>query len=111
MIVFTLHNQVVELWTKRNFRCDCGNSKFGEFFCKLFPGKDAENDQNSYNHNFRGLYCTCERPYPDPDVEEQVEMIQCCMCEDWFHVVHLGLASPDEVNDLSKHFTNFFFSS
>ncbi|CAK9163066.1 unnamed protein product [Ilex paraguariensis] len=90
-------HEIVELWTKRNFRCDCGNSKFGEFFCKLFPNKDTENAENSYNQNFKGSYCTCGRPYPDPDVEEQVEMIQCCICEDWFHEEHIGLEPSDEV--------------
>ncbi|KAJ1386086.1 Zinc finger, PHD-type [Sesbania bispinosa] len=90
-------HQIVELWTKRNFRCDCGNSKFGEFYCKIFPNKDIENVENSYNHNFKGYYCTCGRPYPDPDAEEQVEMIQCCLCEDWFHEEHIGLESPDEI--------------
>lgn len=90
-------HEIVELWTKRNFRCDCGNSKFGEAYCKLFPNKDVENLENSYNHNFKGLYCTCNRPYPDPDAEEQVEMIQCCICEDWFHEEHLGLEPADEI--------------
>ncbi|KAI5664166.1 hypothetical protein M9H77_23489 [Catharanthus roseus] len=90
-------HEIVELWTKRKFRCDCGNSKFGEFYCKLSANKDLENVENSYNHNFRGLYCTCNRPYPDPDAEEQEEMIQCCMCEDWFHEDHLGLQSTDEI--------------
>ncbi|XP_022958642.1 putative E3 ubiquitin-protein ligase UBR7 isoform X1 [Cucurbita moschata] len=89
-------HEIVELWTKRNFRCDCGNSNFGDFICKLFSNKDVENANNSYNHNFKGSYCICNRPYPDPDVEEQVEMIQCCMCEDWFHEEHLGLSSIDE---------------
>ncbi|KAB2632920.1 E3 ubiquitin-protein ligase UBR7 [Pyrus ussuriensis x Pyrus communis] len=91
------HEQIVELWTKRYFRCDCGNSKFGEFFCKLSPNKDVENIENSYNQNFKGSYCTCSRPYPDPDVEEQLEMIQCCVCEDWFHEEHIGLDSSDEI--------------
>ncbi|KAL9386930.1 hypothetical protein Peur_020054 [Populus x canadensis] len=90
-------HEIVELWTKRNFRCDCGNSKFGEFVCKLFPKKDVENAENSYNHNFKGLYCSCDRPYPDPDVEAQEEMIQCIMCEDWFHDEHLGLESSNEI--------------
>ncbi|CAH9092801.1 unnamed protein product [Cuscuta epithymum] len=90
-------HEIVELWTKRNFRCDCGNSKFGEFYCKLLPSKDLENPKNSYNHNFRGLYCMCERPFPDPDAEEQEEMIQCCVCEDWFHEQHLGLQSSDMI--------------
>ncbi|XP_010529637.1 PREDICTED: putative E3 ubiquitin-protein ligase UBR7 isoform X2 [Tarenaya hassleriana] len=89
-------HEVLELWTKRNFKCDCGNSKFGAFACKLLPSKDAENSENSYNHNFKGLYCTCDRPYPDPNVEEQEEMIQCCICEDWFHEEHLGLNSTGD---------------
>ncbi|KAM0030152.1 putative chromatin regulator PHD family [Helianthus debilis subsp. tardiflorus] len=90
-------HEIIELWTKRKFRCDCGNSKFGEFYCKLLASKDIENEENSYNHNFKGKYCTCGRPYPDPDVEEQVEMIQCCMCEDWFHEEHLGLDSTIKI--------------
>ena len=90
-------HQIVELWTKRNFRCDCGNSKFGKFTCKLFPNKDAENTENSYNHNFKGLYCACDGPYPDPAAKEQLEMIQCCLCEDWFHLEHIGLESAAEV--------------
>ncbi|XP_042429142.1 putative E3 ubiquitin-protein ligase UBR7 isoform X1 [Zingiber officinale] len=90
-------HEVVELWTKRKFRCDCGNSKFGEFSCKLHPDKEPENTGNSYNQNFRGCYCTCGRPYPDPDAKEQIEMIQCCICEDWFHENHLGLNSLDKI--------------
>ncbi|KAI3468610.1 hypothetical protein Pfo_025273 [Paulownia fortunei] len=90
-------HEIVELWTKRNFRCDCGNSKFGEFFCKLLASKDVENSNNVYNHNFKGTYCTCDMPYPDPNAEEQVEMIQCCICEDWFHEEHIGLQSSDKI--------------
>ncbi|KAH6783427.1 PHD finger protein-like protein [Perilla frutescens var. hirtella] len=90
-------HEIVELWTKRNFRCDCGNSKFGEFFCKLLASKDAENSNNAYNHNFKGTYCTCNLPYPDPSAEEQVEMLQCCICEDWFHEEHIGLSSTDKI--------------
>ncbi|KAF0932032.1 hypothetical protein E2562_007838, partial [Oryza meyeriana var. granulata] len=90
-------HEVVELWTKRKFRCDCGNSKFGSHICKLCPEKDPENPANSYNHNFKGSYCTCGRPYPDPEAEKQVEMIQCCICEDWFHEDHIGLNSTEEI--------------
>ncbi|XP_075522715.1 uncharacterized protein LOC142555629 [Primulina tabacum] len=90
-------HEIVELWTKRNFRCDCGNSKFGEFFCKLLANKEVENSENMYNHNFRGIYCTCDLPYPDPNAEEQVEMIQCCICEDWFHEEHIGLQDVDKI--------------
>lgn len=90
-------HEIVELWTKRNFRCDCGNSKFGNFICKLQPSKDVENVENSYNHNFKGTYCTCDRPYPDPSVEEEEEMVQCCVCEDWYHREHLGLESSEKI--------------
>ncbi|KAG6390830.1 hypothetical protein SASPL_148575 [Salvia splendens] len=90
-------HEILELWTKRNFRCDCGNSKFGEVYCKLLASKDVENTKNMYNHNFKGTYCTCDLPYPDPNVEEQVEMIQCCICEDWFHEKHIGLQSGDKI--------------
>ncbi|KAM0906184.1 hypothetical protein ACQ4PT_016878 [Festuca glaucescens] len=90
-------HEVVELWTKRNFRCDCGNSKFGGHICKLNPEKEPENSANSYNQNFKGSYCTCSRPYPDPEAKEQVEMIQCCICEDWFHEDHIGLDSAEKL--------------
>lgn len=104
-------NKILELWTKRNFRCDCGNSKFGEFFCKLDASKDVENTKNSYNHNFKGSYCTCGRPYPDPDVEDQLENLQCCICEDWFHEEHLGLESSDMVGNSCFFLLNFCWSS
>ncbi|MGH0150870.1 UNVERIFIED_CONTAM: hypothetical protein FKN15_018980 [Acipenser sinensis] len=78
------HN-LYELYTKRNFRCDCGNSKFKGFECKLYSGKDTLNTNNKYNQNFVGLYCTCKRPYPDPEDQISDEMIQCIVCEDWFH--------------------------
>ncbi|XP_073205611.1 putative E3 ubiquitin-protein ligase UBR7 isoform X2 [Lepidochelys kempii] len=56
-------HKLFELYTKRNFRCDCGNSKFKNLQCKLFP-------------------------IPD-------EMIQCIVCEDWFHGRHLGAVPPE----------------
>lgn len=58
---------------------------------------------NKYDDNFRGLYCVCKRPYPDKEspVEQKRSplfpmknicfqtaddaMIQCMICEDWFH--------------------------
>ncbi|KAG8013383.1 Protein mlo2 [Nibea albiflora] len=85
-------HDIFELYTKRNFRCDCGNGKFGEFKCQLMPAKDEQNIKNVYNHNFRGCYCACDRPYPDtenPEINSD-EMIQCVVCEDWFHTRHLG---------------------
>ncbi|PWA23269.1 hypothetical protein CCH79_00020575 [Gambusia affinis] len=94
---YTCHegHDLFELYTKRNFRCDCGNRKFSELQCKLHPEKDDANSLNKYSHNFFGLYCTCRRPYPDPEDQVQDEMIQCVVCEDWLHGRHLGCAVPD----------------
>lgn len=83
-------HELVELYTKRLFRCDCGNKKFpAEAKCKLDPHKNPENADNKYNQNFKGLYCTCHRPYPDPEDPVEDEMIQCLLCEDWLHGRHL----------------------
>uniref|UniRef100_G3PK72 Putative E3 ubiquitin-protein ligase UBR7 n=1 Tax=Gasterosteus aculeatus aculeatus TaxID=481459 RepID=G3PK72_GASAC len=88
-------HDLFELYTKRNFRCDCGNKKFTELKCKLNPVKEEVNALNKYSHNFSGLYCTCSRPYPDPDDQVEDEMIQCVVCEDWLHGRHLGRVVPD----------------
>lgn len=88
------HN-LYELYTKRFFRCDCGNNKFGDNKCKLDPVKENFNSKNCYNQNFKGTYCTCARPYPDPDDEIEDEMIQCIVCEDWYHGRHLNVEPPD----------------
>ncbi|KAF5889802.1 putative E3 ubiquitin-protein ligase UBR7, partial [Clarias magur] len=88
-------HELFELYTKRNFRCDCGNEKFGEMDCRLFPEKEKTNSGNKYSHNFFGLYCTCERPYPDPEDQVPDEMIQCVVCEDWLHGRHLGCVVPE----------------
>ncbi|XP_058469999.1 putative E3 ubiquitin-protein ligase UBR7 isoform X1 [Solea solea] len=88
-------HDLFELYTKRNFRCDCGNRKFTDLQCKLYPEKDDVNTLNKYSHNFSGVYCTCRRPYPDPDDQVEDEMIQCVLCEDWLHGRHLGREVPE----------------
>ena len=53
---YACHNDhtLVELYTKRRFRCDCGNSKFPKTNpCKLYENKTPENEKNEYNQNFR----------------------------------------------------------
>ncbi|XP_072221889.1 putative E3 ubiquitin-protein ligase UBR7 isoform X2 [Leuresthes tenuis] len=95
-------HDIFELYTKRNFRCDCGNGRFGDFQCQLTPAKDEENSRNRYDHNFNGCYCTCDRPYPDTDEQDDDEMIQCVVCEDWFHSRHLGctVVEPEELQEM-----------
>lgn len=49
---YACHNDhtLVELYTKRSFRCDCGNSKFPKSNpCKLYENKDVINEKNHYN--------------------------------------------------------------
>jgi len=84
---------LIELYTKRNFRCDCG-PRLGQT-CKLLPVKE-DNEKNVYNQNFSGVYCECSRPYPDPEDPVDDCMVQCVVCEDWFHGRHLGLDTTPE---------------
>ncbi|KAI8074655.1 hypothetical protein BC940DRAFT_288771 [Gongronella butleri] len=95
-------HDLLELFPKRQFRCDCGlNGKFGGHPCSLtIPSKrEAFNDKNKYNHNFIGKYCRCDQDY-DPNKEEDV-MYQCVLCEDWFHERCLG-EIPDDVGDFDS---------
>ncbi|XP_075224262.1 putative E3 ubiquitin-protein ligase UBR7 [Lycorma delicatula] len=95
-------HDLVELYTKRNFRCDCGNSLFGDKKCNLEPNKEDANIGNHYNQNFKGVYCSCARPYPDPEDNTMDEMIQCIICEDWYHTRHLDGALLPGANDYSE---------
>ena len=84
--------ELIELYTKRNFRCDCRTEKF-QRPCQFGQKVLEKNEKNLYGQNFDGKYCTCGRPYPDPDCPPELEddeMIQCVLCEDWFHGTHLG---------------------
>ncbi|XP_050300198.1 putative E3 ubiquitin-protein ligase UBR7 [Anthonomus grandis grandis] len=91
-------HDLIELYTKRNFRCDCGNSKFAESEnkCVLNNEKTDMNELNVYNQNFAGTYCVCHRPFPDPEDPIPDEMIQCIICEDWYHSRHLGIEVPSD---------------
>lgn len=93
------NHEVYELYTKRNYRCDCGNERFKKDFECKFADKVSEkktslNENNVYNHNFSGRYCSCDHRYPpdenDESPESDDEMWQCIVCEDWYHTKHLG---------------------
>ncbi|XP_059055490.1 putative E3 ubiquitin-protein ligase UBR7 [Achroia grisella] len=88
------NHELIELYTKRNFCCDCGNSKFNSHPCQFTTNKTDLNENNEYNQNFSGVYCTCHRPYPDPEATFEDEMIQCIICEDWLHASHLEATVP-----------------
>eukprot|EP01114_Cavostelium_apophysatum_P024498 TRINITY_DN9606_c0_g1_i1.p1 TRINITY_DN9606_c0_g1~~TRINITY_DN9606_c0_g1_i1.p1 ORF type:complete len:385 (+),score=116.52 TRINITY_DN9606_c0_g1_i1:74-1228(+) len=76
-------HRVIELFEKRDFRCDCGTPKT-KCKCLLSEGqpRTEDNDKNHYNHNFDGLYCWCDGPYSSSDMV----MHQCVFCQDWFHI-------------------------
>lgn len=109
------NHDLIELYTKRAFRCDCG-IKPGSVKCQLVPTKKINdgtqsssssssssfkssiqpNERNQYNINFSGLYCTCLRPYPDDEDNIDDIMIQCVCCENWYHSRHLQGKAPDQ---------------
>ena len=106
-------HELVELFTKRSFLCDCGTTRMAKTpngACNLrradrnsvgslsglgsrlsshveLPAEDIPSNSNVYNQNFHGNFCGCKQPY-DP-ANETGNMLQCYfgyVCgEDWFH--------------------------
>ncbi|KAJ5577319.1 hypothetical protein N7535_004245 [Penicillium sp. DV-2018c] len=95
-------HELVELFNKRNFVCDCGTTRFpSSSYCTLrddpSTGKKGVHSQkaavgNAYNHNFRNRFCGCGEQY-DPNTEKGT-MFQCLGLgtvenggcgEDWWH--------------------------
>uniref|UniRef100_A0A1I7XCF0 UBR-type domain-containing protein n=1 Tax=Heterorhabditis bacteriophora TaxID=37862 RepID=A0A1I7XCF0_HETBA len=48
--------------------------------------KASFNPHNMYNDNFAGVFCVCKKLFPN-EIDEP--MLQCAVCEDWFHLSHL----------------------
>ncbi|XP_052867368.1 putative E3 ubiquitin-protein ligase UBR7 [Anopheles cruzii] len=96
------NHELLELYTKRKFRCDCGGKRMPDVKCKLEPRKEEENALNRYNQNFAGLYCICHRPYPDPETDVADEMLQCIACEDWYHLRHLEVRPGKNVKSYAE---------
>lgn len=109
-------HDIVELFAKRSFVCDCGTTKMKNTqggSCNLrqsgehgqgnlgsrrgssthrpisikLDAEDIPSLSNQYNQNYKGLFCSCLKPY-NP-LEETGSMIQCYFgfeCgEDWYH--------------------------
>eukprot|EP00002_Diphylleia_rotans_P035585 TRINITY_DN7780_c0_g1_i1.p1 TRINITY_DN7780_c0_g1~~TRINITY_DN7780_c0_g1_i1.p1 ORF type:complete len:451 (-),score=103.03 TRINITY_DN7780_c0_g1_i1:126-1478(-) len=95
------NHELIDIWDKRNFRCDCGNSKNAGFVCELEPNKDPVNERNKYNHNFSGRYCWCD----EPEVSDDDDMYKCIVCEDWFHKAHIQMNTdiPDNLEDEDEY--------
>ncbi|XP_035776912.1 putative E3 ubiquitin-protein ligase UBR7 [Anopheles albimanus] len=96
------NHELLELYTKRKFRCDCGGKRMPDVECKLGPKKEEDNALNRYNQNFSGVYCVCHRPYPDPDTDVADEMLQCIVCEDWYHLRHLDVEPEKNVKNYAE---------
>src|ERR1700742_3239555 len=62
----TDHHQL-ELFPKRNFRCDCPTSALPHS-CTLHNTQEDPNINNKYGKNFHGQFCRCGREY-DATVE------------------------------------------
>lgn len=88
--LFDPDHDLVELFAKRNFRCDCGTlsiqrggaggqNKQKTSPCKLRPSPLSfapENDDNVYTANFKGRFCYCKRGETyNPETEEEVRDI------------------------------------
>jgi E3 ubiquitin-protein ligase UBR7 len=90
-------HEIIELFDKRDFVCDCGNEKAKQQCvqeCELYKDKEAYNTRNKYNQNFRGLYCHCNGIYR----EGEEIMIQCLGDEDWYHLtgcIQTGSETPE----------------
>ncbi|KAF5874824.1 putative metaphase-anaphase transition protein [Botrytis fragariae] len=96
------HN-LVELFNKRNFTCDCGTTRFlatspcslrinSETNTKGNVHSEAPELKNKYNHNFRNRFCGCGCDYDA--YKEKGTMFQCLGLggtgeggcgEDWWH--------------------------
>ncbi|KAG9628765.1 zf-UBR-domain-containing protein, partial [Aureobasidium melanogenum] len=96
-------HELVELFTKRNFVCDCGTTRVPSSApCTLRINESTSQkgnvtgetpaENNKYNHNFSGRFCGCGEPY-DPE-KEKGTMFQCLGLgtvedggcgEDWWH--------------------------
>ncbi|KAG4303901.1 hypothetical protein PORY_002690 [Pneumocystis oryctolagi] len=90
-------HELIELFCKRDFRCDCGTDRLGTEMCKIRKERSPVDLDNQYNHNFEGRFCWCNIEY-DPTTDERT-MFQCLLCEDWFHDQCIGVENISNVEE------------
>ncbi|KAH7030656.1 putative zinc finger in N-recognin-domain-containing protein [Microdochium trichocladiopsis] len=96
-------HELVEIFQKRNFTCDCGTTRFRPdqpCTIRVDPATNTKGNvhseepaaDNKYNHNFRNLFCSCAVDYKPQ--EQKGTMFQCLGLgtvetggcgEDWCH--------------------------
>ncbi|KAI0438585.1 hypothetical protein F4803DRAFT_88215 [Xylaria telfairii] len=96
-------HELVEIFQKRNFTCDCGTTRFKPnqpCTLRINPDTNARGDvhselpdpNNKYNQNFRNRFCSCSIDYSPH--EQKGTMFQCLGLgthetggcgEDWYH--------------------------
>ncbi|KAI0891693.1 putative zinc finger in N-recognin-domain-containing protein [Annulohypoxylon nitens] len=96
-------HELVEIFQKRNFTCDCGTTRFSpEQKCSLRINPETNtkggvhseqpDPNNKYNQNFRNRFCSCSIYYMP--YEQKGTMFQCLGLgthetggcgEDWYH--------------------------
>ncbi|KAJ3253279.1 hypothetical protein HK103_000773 [Boothiomyces macroporosus] len=59
----------------------------------LIDNTHRPDNENQYNHNFKGINCYCNEIY-DPEKEDDI-MHQCLVCEDWFHEKCIGMPKEE----------------
>ncbi|KAI2640191.1 hypothetical protein GGS21DRAFT_402759 [Xylaria nigripes] len=96
-------HELVEIFQKRDFTCDCGTTRFGpDKPCTLRINSvtntrgnvhsEQPSSNNKYNQNFRNRFCSCSVDYRPQD--QKGTMFQCLGLgahdtggcgEDWYH--------------------------
>ncbi|KAI1820442.1 hypothetical protein F4861DRAFT_62289 [Xylaria intraflava] len=96
-------HELVEIFQKRNFTCDCGTTRFkSDRPCTLRVNPETNtrgnvhseqpSPNNKYNQNFRNRFCSCSVDYQPQ--EQKGTMFQCLGLgthesggcgEDWYH--------------------------
>ncbi|KAK1688724.1 putative zinc finger in N-recognin-domain-containing protein [Colletotrichum godetiae] len=111
---------LVEIFTKRNFTCDCGTKRFpstNPCSLRINPATNTKGGvhseepdaNNKYNQNFRNRFCACECDY-DP-FQQKGTMFQCLGLgtsetggcgEDWYHPGCLVGMGPNWFEGMKK---------
>ncbi|KAI1283863.1 putative zinc finger in N-recognin-domain-containing protein [Xylaria sp. FL0933] len=113
-------HELVEIFHKRSFTCDCGTTRFRPdqpCTLRIHPDTNTRGDvhselpepNNKYNQNFRNRFCSCSEDYCAQ--EQKGTMFQCLGLgthetggcgEDWYHPGCLMGQGPKWYEKLSK---------